>query len=204
MAKNRPTYDVFIAYNHRDKEFAVTAANVLRSYGLSVFFDIQELPRGAKVEDAIWEAMAESHALVIMLSGDAPTSSMAFELGAARAWNKPIYGVATSNLAPIPVVLKQIKVLPIARIEEVAQSILDSQEPISEDDKLHLNEAIQKAGISVDKLAVQPQHLSNVVEDFNMRSGRKMSGEQVMWLLLRLRKQGGLSLLRARTRKNKT
>ena len=48
-----------------------------------------------RVDAYRWEALAESRALLTILSPSGLTSSMELEIGAARAWNKPIYGVVT-------------------------------------------------------------------------------------------------------------
>ena len=50
-------------------------------------------------ENLIWEAMSESQALVAIIPETDPSASIAFELGAAKAWNKPIYAVASNLLS---------------------------------------------------------------------------------------------------------
>ncbi len=191
--KSETTYDVFISYDHRDFRIAEEIAEVLRSYGLTVFLDSSQVETGSRIEDVIWEAMAESHALVAVISDDATWSSRAFELGAAKAWNKPIYCVASGPTFPNPpAALQDAAILPLSRIGEVAQSIVQSTTPISDADKQHLADAYQKIGISADQLALQPQQLAKLVRLFNRKSRRRMSGEQVLWLLLRLRKSKAL------------
>jgi TIR domain len=202
MPPDNSTFDVFIAYNHRDLKHAIQAAELLRSYGLAVFVDSQGIPAGARTEDAVWQAMAESHAVVAIVPEDAPASWMAFELGAAKAWNKPLYAVATtSSIGRPPVALRHVSILPLSRLDEIARSILDSREPMSDEDQRHLSEAYRRTGVSVDQLALQPQQLATLVKDFNRRARRHLSGEQVMWLLLRLRKQRALPALSKRATK---
>ena len=95
MAKGKPTFDVFISHSHRDAAVSADIARVLRSYDLSVFTDT-DVDTGQSFEDMIWEAMSESQALVAIIPETDPSASIAFELGAAKAWNKPIYAVASN------------------------------------------------------------------------------------------------------------
>lgn len=95
MPKGKSTFDVFISHSHRDAAVSEDIARVLRSYGLRVFTD-PEVGAGQTIEDAIWEAMSESQALVAIIPETDPSAWIAFELGAAKAWNKPIYAVASS------------------------------------------------------------------------------------------------------------
>lgn len=199
MAKNSKPFDVFISFNHPDKKHAAAVADVLRSYGLVVFFDPQEIKAGETTEGVIWDAMAESHALVVVVPENAPSSWMAVELGAARAWNKPIFAIsAKPTVGRPPAAFQHIQILPLSRSDEIAQSINSSREPISDDDQKRLGESYQKIGVTVDQLALQPHHLAKLIKDFNRRSGKKMSGEQVMSLLLRLRKRRALPALEKR------
>lgn len=196
MARNSATYDVFIAYDRRDSEIAKGIAEVLRSYNLAVFVDIQQLSPAANLEDAIWQAMAESRALVVVLPEDAGSAWLAFELGAAKAWNKPIYAVSASTThRNLPAALRDISIIPPSRASEIALSIAGSADPLTEAEIKHVGAAYVATGLSVDQLLMQPQQLAKVVKQFNKKSGRRMAGEQVMWHLLRLRKQGKLPTL---------
>jgi TIR domain len=198
MAKTDNSYDVFVAYDHRDRARASTVVDVLQSYGLKVFFEPASL--GAMHEDAIWEALVECKALVLMLPLDANSSWFAFEIGAASAWNKPIYAVSAHvNTTELPFSLKYATVLPISRADEIARAVLAGKEPIASEDQRYLEEAYQKVGVAVDQLALQPQHLTKLVKEYFRRSGKKASGEQVLLQLLRNRKRGILKPLKNRT-----
>lgn len=201
MVKNSAIYDVFMVCDRRDAPTAASIADVLSAHGLTVFRVKQKIAAGTNTEDAIWQAMAESHALVVVLPEKIASSWQAFELGAARAWNKPIYAVSAFS-APenIPASLRDVPVLPISRVEEIAQSIAAASHPLSEEDVAHLGEAYASTGVTVDQLLLQPQQLATLVRQFNKKSGRKMSSEQVMWHMLRLRKQGKLPGLKKRNR----
>jgi hypothetical protein len=196
MANDNATYDVFIAYDRRDSETAKGVAEVLRSYNLAVFVDTQQQSPGVNLEDAIWQAMAESRALVIVLPEDVGSAWLAFELGAAKAWNKPIYAVSASTThRNLPAALRDVSIIPPTRTNEIALSVVSSADPLTEAEIKHLGDAYVATGLSLDQLLMQPQQLAKVVKQFNKKSGRKMAGEQVMWHMLRLRKQGKLPTL---------
>jgi hypothetical protein len=191
MATINATYDVFIAHDRRDLSTANGVADVLRSHGLTVFVDIDEATVGGNLEDIIWQAMAESNALVVILPMEVNSSWLAFELGAAKAWNKSIYAVSVySTHRNIPAPLRDVQVLPVARADEIATSIVSTSDPLSEEYILQLGAAYTAVGVTTDQLLLQPQQLAELVKRFNKTAGCKMSGEQVMRHILRLRKRG--------------
>lgn len=195
MRKRKPTYDVFIAHNHRDIAVAQSIAEVLRSYELTPFLHYAALSTGEETESTIWEAMAESRAVIAVLPDSAPTGAwLAFELGAAKAWNKPIYAVASH--AAIPAIagsLIGLTLYPLSRMDEIAIAIRDNIRPLSDDDKESLVESYRVVSTPVDELALKPRELARLVTEFNKRSGRDATGEQVLAALFRMRKvRGGL------------
>lgn len=197
MAKNKLAYDVFVAFDRGDATLASKVADAMRSRGLKVFVDTTELPSGTDVEGAIWQAMAESHALVVVLPEQVNLSWLAFELGAAKAWNKPIYAVSAYNSHQnIPVTLRGVEILPITRVDEIGKSIVGTFDPLSDEDITQLGKAYSLIGIPVDQLSLSPQQLMKLVALFNRTSGRQLSGEQVLSHLLRLRKQSKLPVLK--------
>lgn len=192
MAKTKPTYDVFISHRHEDAPFVREITNVLRSYDLQVFTS-DEVPVTGKVEDVVWDAMAESQAVVAVISGNEPNALLLFELGAAKAWNKPVYGIVSDpSSTRLSASLHGLAVYPVSRIEEVAQEIKRSAESLSQSEQGLLVEEYQKIGVPVDQLALQPHHLTQLTKRFARRAKRQTSGEQLLRHLLRLRKQGSL------------
>ncbi|MEX0728324.1 MAG: hypothetical protein WD065_18785 [Planctomycetaceae bacterium] len=193
---------MYIAYEHRDEKVAEKITEVLQSYEFSVFRGMNET-EGSVDENSVWEAMAESRAVVAVIPDDATLSAMAFELGAATAWNKPIYGVTSrTTLAQMPHAWRNMKLFPMSRIDEVAQLILRSSQPISEHEVEQLSECYVKIGIPADQLALQPNSLAELVRKFNKMTKRQMSGEEVLSLLLRLRKRQALPSLKMRSPKS--
>lgn len=199
MKRNDATYDVFIAFDHRNLATAKGVAETLRSYGLEVLLDTQQLPPGDKFEDALWQAMAESYALVVVLPEGEGSGWISFALGAAKAWNKPIYAVSdVSTHAVVPATLRNHEIFPVSRLSEVALSIVRSSNPLSAAEIELLGNLYQKRGVSADQLLSHPQHLGKLADDFNAASGRQMAGEELMRHFLRLRKRGLLPSLSQR------
>ncbi len=198
MVKGNTSFDVFITHNHRDAAISTDLARILRSYDLKVFTDA-EVVVGENTENAIWEAMSESHALVAVIPETDSSASFTFEIGAAKAWNKPIFAVASSPTARLPAWLKGLTIYPPSRIEEIAQEIKKLSGSLSESDRASLVEAYRNIGVSVDQLMLQPEQLSELTRQFQKRTKRTVAAEELVRTLLRLRKRGKLRLARANT-----
>lgn len=198
MRKNRPTFDVFVSHDLRDNRVAGDVVRALRSYGLKVFTR-DEVPVADRIEDAVWEAMAESQAFIAVISNEGPTSSIAFEVGAANAWNKPIYGIVSdpATIHSFPS-LHRIRLYPASRIDEIAQEILRASDSLSDQEIEVLLEEYHRAGVPVDQLALQPRQLQELTKLFQKRAKRSISAEQLLHLLLRLRKTRELPAVASR------
>jgi hypothetical protein len=203
MAKTKKvTYDVFIAHTLSDRQLAEEVASILASQGLCVFQENRAPEAGSSFEDTIWEAMAESRAFVAIISSSASWGWIAFELGAAKAWNKSIYAVtAEASLTGMPPGFSDMKVFTISRVHEMTQLIAQGAEPLSTPDKGALLDAYAQVGVPLDQLASQPHEFARLIQVFNRTSKRRLAGEQAMSLLLRYRKQGRLPTLAKRERK---
>ena len=192
MAELSKTYDVFISHSAKDSALALEIANACRESGLEAVTNTELLP-GENVSDAIWDAVAESRALLTIVSPTGPTASMAIEIGAARAWNKPIYAVVTdpssTRIAPA---LTGVPLYTPGRIQDVITSIRASIEKFSDQDRGVLTELYSELEVSADQLALDPRQLGLLVKKFEKRTGRVVEGERLLSELLRLRKQGVL------------
>ena len=200
MAELDKTYDVFISHSATDSALAVEVANACRESGLESVTNAELLPR-ENLGDAIWEALAESRALLTIVSPSGPTPAMAIEIGAARAWNKPIYAIVTDPASNrlIPA-LTGILLYTYGRIQDVIKAIRASVEEFSEDDRVILGELYSRMGTSVDQLILDPKQRDTLVKKFAKKSGRIVEGERLLSELLRLRKQGELARKRSADR----
>jgi TIR domain len=193
MAELVKTYDVFIAHSAKDSALALEVANACRDSALEAVTYTELLP-GENLGDAIWEALAESRALVTIVSPSGPTPAMAIESGAARAWNKPIYAIVTDPASNrLDSALTGIPLYTYGRIQDVISSIKASVEEFSEDDRVILGELYSRMGTSVDQLILDPRQRETLVKKFAKSSGKVVEGERLLFELVRLRKQGRLA-----------
>jgi hypothetical protein len=192
MAELGKTYNVFISHAAKDSAVVHEIASILGESGFESFTD-NELAPGADWSDAIWEALAESRALLAIVSPAGLTPRMGIEIGAARAWHKPIYAVVTDPSAtPVDPALAGIPLYTTGRLEDVIRLIRSSAQQLSEEDRLALGELYSEMDISVDQLTLDPRQLAALVKKFAKRTGKAADGERLLSELLRLRKQGRL------------
>lgn len=197
MPNAKRTYDVLISHAPADAPVAHEIGAACRQQGLDAV-TASDLPAGRAASDALWDALAESRALLLILSAGTPTLAMAIELGAARAWNKPIFGVLTDPTynRSLPG-LSDVPLFTTGRIQDVIQTIRIASQDLSENDRTLLAIAYSHVGASVDQLALDPRQLEDLVRRFASDSGKSVPGERLLSELLRMRKQG--RLLRSRS-----
>lgn len=192
MATDSKTYDVFISHAASDAKLAKDVAETCRAQGLDAVTSAEMLS-ASDADDALWEALAESRALLVILSPAGPPPSMSIELGAAQAWNKPIFGILTDpSLNRLPPGWSGINLYPPNRIEDVIRAIKVGGQEFTDDDRSLLAKLYGGIGVSVDQLALDPIHLKELVNRFNDKTDKTVSGERLLSELLRMRKQGRL------------
>jgi hypothetical protein len=192
MATANKTCDVFICHSARDAPLAREFALAFHGVGLEsvAAFDV---PAGSDESDLIWQAIAESRAILVILPPSGLTASMAVEIGAAGAWNKPFHVIVTEPATPIPAALKGAASYPSARIDDVIKAIGSAGEALSDDDRQCLIDLYRKVDVSVDELTLQPMTLREIVDGFRARTHKAVPGERLLTELLRMRKRGVLS-----------
>lgn len=192
MIKVKTIYDVFLSRSQRDAEFAEEVTRIMQSYGLKVFTSA-EITKGEQIEDALWEAMAESQAFVVIISESEPSALAIFELGAAKAWNKPVYAIAFNpSSTQLAAPFHGLAIYPPSRVEEIAQEIKRSLETLSDSERSVLIDEYFRVGVPLDQLMLQPSYLSRLTKQFRKRTKRQIASEELVRMLLRLRKKGDL------------
>jgi hypothetical protein len=199
MTKRTGLCDVFIANSPSDATLATEIANACRASGLEAITNA-ELPPGLDTSDALWEALAESRALIVILPHSGPTDSMWIEIGAVRAWNKPIFGVLTDPSNYPPPVLSDVRFYVPSGIDELINVIKSVDRGLSEADSSILAEIFEEIGVSVDQLILDPKLRQRLVRRFTTRARKAVTEEQLLSELLRMRKQRRLKLSRSSLR----
>jgi hypothetical protein len=195
--KRTPKYSVFFSYSAADREAAGIIERALAGAGLDVF-DPASVDLGQSVADAIWQALALSDAVVVLMPPDgSPTPNTAAELGAALAWRKPIYVVSKDNgRVRAPSFLRGHVIYPASRIEDVARAIKEGPKPLSEDEIEALKTAYLELNTPTDRLIQDPALLDLLAQRFNSKTRSKVPGERLIYEMIRLRKQGRWPRLR--------
>ena len=93
-----------------------------------------------------------------------------------------------------------INLYTVGRIQDIIRAIEFSNQELSDDDRSFLMKLYGESRLSVDQLALEPRALGKLVKKFNDRRGKTVSGERLLSELLRMRKQGKLTLNRPRAR----
>jgi hypothetical protein len=194
------TNDVFLSYAASETALARDVTEACNAAGLTTF-DAARIPPGASIGDAVWSALAESVALVAIVSPSGPNPAMSIELGAARAWNKPIHVIVSDPASTrLPDALVGSRLYTAGRLDDVITSIRSSLGQWSETDRSHLVTLYAQSANSVDQLAMQPGRLSELTDRFNHDRQKSFSSERLLSELMRLRKQGRLARSRPKPR----
>ena len=193
MVTANKTYDVFVSHSSADRALAEEIANRLEAAGLQPFYDVSLVP-GAEISSAIWDALAECRALIAVVSEDATPDAMGMvEIGAAAAWNKPIYLLLSGPPSTrLPDALKPYHAYPRNRLDEVIQRIRTEFEPLTDRDREVLSGIYKDFNVSADQLGQSAKSLRDLTTQFNRKANKQLSGERVLSELLRLRKKGAL------------
>ncbi len=191
MARPNGLCDVFIANSPSEAALANEIANACRASGLRTATNA-ELPPGRDTSDALWEALTESRALVVIPPSSGLTASMWIEVGAVRAWNKPIFGILADPSIHPPPALSSIPFYVPARMDELINAIQSVDRGITDADASMLIEVYQEIGESVDRLMVDPKLRQRLGRQFKTRAKKSVTEEQLLSELLRIRKKGRL------------
>jgi hypothetical protein len=198
MATVTKTYDVFISHSTADKATARLVAESLESAGLATFH-LGLIQSGENISEEIWEALAESHAVIAIVSTDIVTSAnVILEIGAASAWNKPVFLLLKEASSKRPKgMLQEYPTYPLSRLDDVIRAIQTGFEPLTDDERQILGELYQDVGVPADQLAQSAPLLREITKEFKRRTHKEYSGERLLSELLRLRKSGHLPRLSA-------
>ncbi|MBI4718203.1 MAG: toll/interleukin-1 receptor domain-containing protein [Planctomycetes bacterium] len=182
-------YDVFLSYAAADAPVAEVVERKLAETGLRVF-SAHNLSVGSSWADAIRDALAESSAVVLLVT---PTSlksaNLAVELGAAMAWKKQIFPLLQDvTVDQLPVYLRHYQAAPVSQVQAVADAVLAERSRLTPTDHQVLEELYEHSGIPADELAHKPTELAVLTRRFNRARKADLGPEQVLREFLRLHK----------------
>jgi hypothetical protein len=198
MPRDKRTYDVFLSHSLHLSERAKAVAQKFAEGGLAVF-DVSGITGGEKIGEEIWKALAESWAVVVLAESGPMPASVAVEVGAASAWNKPVY-ILTENKREysVPLYISRCDVFEISDTDKVVELVAAARKPLSDDVRHVLVDAYSKLAVPTDVLLRDPALIEQLRRSVKTNSGVDLSGERIMQELLRLRKRGRLPRLQRR------
>ena len=196
MATVTKTYDVFISHSAAEKDTARMIAQSLDSVGLTTFH-LGVVENKKSLSEAIWEALSESHAVIALISSESRSSAnVMLEIGAASAWNKPVFLIVKDPESAVPSgILQKYPAYPLSRLDDVILAIKSGFKPLTEDEREVLTDVYLKVAVPTDQLSQSSQSLGEISNEFRQRTKKAYSSERLLYELLRLRKRGGLPRL---------
>ncbi len=192
MPRIKKTYDIFLSYSSDLQSQAEIAAKKFADAGLAVF-DLSELGPAHNVVEETWQALAESWALVVIVKPGATPPSVAVEIGAASAWQKPIYILLEGDGEyHLPAYFSKYETFMSSEIATVVDLVLKGKKPLSDEDRQALAEAYTGLRIPTERLFREPTSIERLKNVLWRESGIRISGERIMQELIRMRKRGKL------------
>ena len=191
MKVQTTSYDVFLSYSLPEAQTADLVERALEGAGLNVFSP-SKFENGTPYKDTVQLAIAESQIVIVVVDPrQAPSSNTLVELGAALAWDKPIYVVTEPGNTNLPIYLQDSQIFPVSRIDDLVQSARrDTTRNLSEDERSMLCDVYSEFGLPVDELVMTPWALKKLAKIFNSRSKTHASHSQLARELITLRKRG--------------
>ena len=192
MARIKKIYDVFLSYSLDLQREAEVVAKKFTNAGLTAF-DLSELGPGHNVVEETWQALAGSWALVVIIKPIAIPPSVAVEIGAASAWQIPVYIlIEAKGRYHLPAYFSKYETFKSSEIAKVVDLILKGKKPLSDEDRQALAKAYVDLCIPTDRLLMEPGSIERLKNVLWKDSGLRISGERMMQELIRLRKSGKL------------
>jgi hypothetical protein len=198
MPRNRKTYDVFLSHALDLAPQAKVLARNFGDAGLTVF-DISEVRPGYSIAEETWQALAESWAVVVLIRPGTMPPSVAVEIGAASAWQKPLY-ILTEGKGEydVPVYISKYEVFKASEVPKVVQLIAAGLNPLTDQQREALIRGYSTIGLPTDRLLREPASIERLRKILWTESSINIPGERIMQELLRLRKRGKLPRVRRR------
>ena len=104
----------FVSYSRADKAFVQRLAAELREAGVDLWIDIFDIPKGARWDDAVEEALKNCHTLLVVLSPDSVASqNVKDEFGDAMQRGKTIVPVLYKP-CEIPMRMRRIEMVDLS------------------------------------------------------------------------------------------
>jgi hypothetical protein len=191
------THDIFLSYAPADAGTAAVVERAMSTAGLSVF-RASDITVGTQISGAVLEALIESKAVIaVMTPLSAKSQNIAFELGMAMSWRKPVYLLLDSvNPEELFTGARRFHQHSLSDLSSVVAAVKRHAGPLTEGDRQRLIRLYNEFQMPTDRLLTNPGALDELATRLKEAGGREFSGERLAGELLRLRKSGKLPRLR--------
>ncbi len=188
-----PIYDVFLSHHPQDGGLASMVTREIESAGCGVF-SLESLPLGSHIQSQVLDALVDSSAVVVLLTRSSVESrGVAFEVGVAMGWDKPVYIIHDGlEMRSIPEFLNQFHLVPLSDLPRVVKQIQSLRKPLSNSQRESLIDAFQKVAVPVDQLLRDSKQRTRLSNLFSEQSAEPISSNRLLQELIRLRKKGQL------------
>ena len=188
---SRRSVDVFLSHSNQDAGIAEAVVRALTDAGLTVVRP-QDFAFGNDFTSTFRAALVESRAVVVLVTPSSVRSAnLAFEIGAAMAWQKPIF-LLTDGVEPsaLPSVARLYRAFAASDLEKLIEPLKEASPELRERERELLKRIYQESRLPIDLLLSDPESLDRFSRKFNDRARTSIPGERLAAELLRLRKTG--------------
>jgi hypothetical protein len=189
-------FDVLLIYAASDRNVAHRVQQELNRAGFRVLDPNENGVLDAKFDDQLRKAVEDADAVVAVASPNVQNSPyFFFEIGAATAWEKPIFVVRSEvSQRELPVSLQRFPSQPLSKIKEVVRALEECRESPTWNDERRaiLVQLYAELGVPVDQLAMRYSLLSQLTRKFKQRAKINATPEDVMQQLMSQRKKSRL------------
>ena len=120
---------IFLSYSHKDKQWVDIFVRKLKSAGVNIWFDENEIKPGDTWREKLEEGLRLSDSIIMILSPESVSSSnLSFELGAALGMGKRIIPIVDRGIeaSAIPGPIRHIRYLMMEDPEETAKDVAEA------------------------------------------------------------------------------
>jgi hypothetical protein len=187
------SYDIFLTHAAADAGLAALVIRQFEAADCGVFSQ-----QALEVGDDFWRRMiyelVDCNAVIILLTKSSLSlPNIAVEVGAALAWDKPIFVLYDGiSISDVPEYLQQFAVCPVADLRGVIGQVRQLRQPLTDQQRASLVAIYQEQRNSVDQLLIAPIRLRALADEFRRREAMPVSGKKLVQELIRLRKRGEL------------
>lgn len=188
-------YDVFLSHHAQDVGLVSMVAREMEAAGCGVFsLESTPVKLGGHIQSQVLDALVDSSAVVVLLTRASVESRwIAFEVGVAMAWDKPVFILHDGlDVRSIPEFLNQFHLAPLSDLSRVVKQIQSLRQPLSDSQRESLVEVYREVAIPVDQLLRDQKQRSKLSRLFAEQSPDPVPVNRLLQELIRLRKNGKL------------